>query len=294
MTGTPAAEVEIDVDRVRVLLRAQHPDLADERIELVAEGWDNAIFRLGERLAARMPRREMGARLIESEQRWLPMLAPRLPLAVPTPVRQGAPQGDYPYRWSIVPWIEGRTADEDVPAASEAEVLGAFFAALHKPAPADAPRNPIRGVPLEVRRPFTEERLVRLEAATDRIDARIRRIWSEALAAPMDEPESWLHGDFHPRNILVSGDRLRAVIDWGDMTAGDRATDLAGVWMLFDERTARERVLEGCGPLSEATIARAKGWAVFFGSVLLDTGLVDHPAFAKVGDWTLRRLADDA
>lgn len=294
MTGVPRADVVVNEPRVRALLEVQHPDLADLPIRLVGEGWDNVLFRLGDELALRMPRRDLAAPLIANEQRFLPELAPRLPLEVPVPVRVGLPEGDYPYPWSVVRWVEGETADEAPPDASEADALGAFFTALHQPGPADGPRNEIRGVPLEVRRAFTEERLDRLEAQTDVVGARIRRIWSDALGAPMNRVDTWVHGDFHPRNILVRDARLRAVIDWGDITVGDRATDLAGIWMLFDQRAARERVIECCGPTSESTLARARGWAVFFGSVLLDTGRVDHPAFAAVGEATLRRLTDDA
>ncbi len=41
-------------------------------------------------------------------------------------------------------------------------------------------------------------------------------------------------------------------------------------------------------------VARAKGWAVFFATVLLDTGLADHPAHAAMGEAILRRIADNA
>jgi aminoglycoside phosphotransferase (APT) family kinase protein len=292
--GTPAAEVSVDLDTARALLADQHPDLAALPLRPAGEGWDNAIIRLGDSLALRMPRRDAAARLIEHEQRWLPELAPVLPIDVPAPTRVGEPGGDYPYRWSIVPWLEGRTANRERPADAEAERLGAFLAALHVPSPPDAPRNPVRGVPLEARRQAVEERLARLAQVTSRIDARIDGLWRSALAAPIDVAPTWLHGDLHPRNVLVSGGRLSAVIDWGDVAAGDRATDLAAIWMLFEDRAARERAIDASGPHSEATLARARGWAVFFGAVLLDSGLVDHPAHAEIGDWTLRRVADDA
>ncbi|MER7151067.1 phosphotransferase [Streptomyces lydicus] len=48
-----------------------------------------------------------------------------------------------------------------------------------------------------------------------------------------------LHGDLHPANILVDRGRIRAVIDFGDITSGDPATDLSVAWMLF---TAEQRV----------------------------------------------------
>src|ERR1035438_9419284 len=89
--GMPDAEVAIDADLVRDLLEAQHPDLAGERIVLFAEGWDNLTFRLGTERVVRLPRRGIAGRLIEHEQTWLPRLAARLPLPIPTPLRVGEP-----------------------------------------------------------------------------------------------------------------------------------------------------------------------------------------------------------
>ena len=79
-------------------------------IEFLANGWDNAIFRLGEELLARMPRRALGAQIIAHEQRWLPAVAPRLPLPIPSPSRTGVPGLGFPYRWSVVPYLHGVAA----------------------------------------------------------------------------------------------------------------------------------------------------------------------------------------
>ena len=87
----PAAEVDVDDALVRSLLEEQHPDLADRALTLVANGWDNVLFRLGEDLIVRLPRRAQSAPLVAHELRWLPELAPRLPLPVPAPIRAGAP-----------------------------------------------------------------------------------------------------------------------------------------------------------------------------------------------------------
>jgi len=106
----PAAEIDIGDDLVRRLLAEQHPDLAALPLTLVANGWDNAIFRLGGDLAVRLPRRELGADLVVNEQRWLPQLAPRLPLPVPVPLRIGLPNGDYPWNWTVVAWHDGDVA----------------------------------------------------------------------------------------------------------------------------------------------------------------------------------------
>jgi aminoglycoside phosphotransferase (APT) family kinase protein len=106
----PAADVVVTADLVRRLLADQHPDLANQRIEFLANGWDNALFRVGDRLVARMPRRELGATIILHEQRWLPLLAPRLPLPIPYPERTGHSALGYPYSWSVVPFLPGTPA----------------------------------------------------------------------------------------------------------------------------------------------------------------------------------------
>jgi len=290
--GTPAAEIDVDAALARALLAAQHPDLAGLPITFLASGWDNAIFRLGEDLLLRLPRRAMAARLLAHEQRWLPTLKHRLPLAVPAAVRVGAPQDGYPWPWSVVPWLEGETADLDAPDADQGEALAAFFEALHVPAPAEAPRNPLRGVPLANRAQVFTERTARLEGKTDLVSEPIRAIWADALAAPDDAAPTWIQGDPHPRNVLVRDGRLSAVIDWGDMAQGDRASDLAAVWMLLPAAETRARAMAALPEVSAATWRRARGWAVLYGLMLLDAGLVDDPRMAAIGAATLARLED--
>lgn len=289
--GTPPAEHAIDAALVGGLLAEQHPDLAGLPLRAVDAGWDNAMFRLGDGLAVRLPRRAAAAALIEGEQRWLPRLAARLTLPIPVPLRVGLPARGYPWRWSVQPWLPGDAADERPPAPEQAAPFAAFLRSLHQPAPPDAPRNPVRGCPLGERAPVAEARLRRLAGATGLITPRLRRIWEEALAAPLDLPPAWLHGDLHPRNLLVAGGALCGVIDWGDLTGGDPATDLAAIWMLFEDAAARAAALAAYGELSAATLARARGWAVHLGATLLDTGMVDHPRHALIGERTLRRVA---
>ena len=283
--GTPPAEIDISDALVRALLRAQHPDLAGLAIEPVASGWDNATFRVGEHLAARLPRRAAAAALILHEQAWLPHLQGRLPLQVPAPLRSGTPQAGYPWPWSLVPWIAGTPADLAPPVDADAgDALAAFFEALHQPAPADAPSNPFRGVPLAARSDLFEQRFARAGQVAPMPAARIRALWDDACAAPAAARALWLHGDLHPRNVLVDGGRIVAVIDWGDMARGDHATDLAAVWMLLPQRAQRERALARCPHATPADWRRARGWALLFGLMLLDAGLADDPRMRRVAE----------
>jgi len=290
--GTPAAEVGISAELARALLARQHPDLADLPIELAVEGWDNAVFRLGDDLALRLPRRAIGAELIRHEQRWLPLLKDRLPLAIPAPVRIGVAQDNYPWPWSVTPWFAGETADLAPPDEDQGEVLGGFFRALHLPAPEDAPRNPVRGVPLAERLPAFEARIAGLAAKGVRLDAQIQAVWEDALAAPNDAAPTWIQGDPHPRNVVVADGRITAIIDWGDMAQGDRASDLASVWMVLPSAAARRHAMAACGAVSEATWRRARGWAVLYGVLLLDAGLTDDPRMAAIARATFERLID--
>jgi aminoglycoside phosphotransferase (APT) family kinase protein len=288
--STPPSDFALDRALVEQLLADQHKDLAALTVREVESGWDNQMFRLGERLAARLPRRVSAADLIQREQEWLPRFAGRLGLPIPAPVRVGRPGRGYPCRWSVVPWLEGRPVGEEGLPAAEAPRFGAFLRSLHQPAPADAPGNPYRGVPLARRAGDVEARMRRLVEVTELITEDLRRIWTAALEAPSSGGSTWIHGDLHPGNVLAEGGRITGVIDWGDLTAGDPATDLASAWLLFDDASSREALFEGYPGLDEAMAARARGWAVFFGVVLLDAGLADNSSHAVVGERIVRRL----
>jgi aminoglycoside phosphotransferase (APT) family kinase protein len=230
----PAAEVDLSVDLVRRLLAAQQPDLAHLPIDVLTNGWDNLLCRLGDELVVRLPRRALAAELVLHEQRWLPVLAPRLPLPVPAPVRVGAPTADYPWSWSVVPFLPGQPAALRAPASPHdaARSLGRFLGALHVPAAPEAPANPYRGVPLMQRDQTVGARMSQLADSIDRNAA--MTVWDAAVAAPAwDGAPVWLHGDLHPANILVHEGGISAVIDFGDITSGDPAGDLSVAWMML-------------------------------------------------------------
>ena len=278
---------------VHSLLEEQHPDLKHLPIYPVDSGWDNALFRLGDRLSVKLPRRKVAAQLIENEQIWLPLLAERLTLPVPTPYRLGNPGRGYPWKWSILPWLTGMTADQQQPNANQTKPFTSFLRSLHIPAPLNAPLNQVRGVPLNQRATSVEERMQRLEKKTNLISLELKDIWHQALNAPLDVRATWLHGDLHPRNILVQNGTIVGIIDWGDVTSGDLATDLASIWMLFSERNTRQQAIAEYGNVSDATLQRAKGWAILFGVVLLDTGIIDNPKHLVMGERILGHVYED-
>jgi aminoglycoside phosphotransferase (APT) family kinase protein len=280
-TGSiPPADVDITSSLVRLLLKEQHPDLADLPLADSGNGWDNKVYRLGDQLAVRLPRRSAAATLVEHEHRWLPELAPRLPIAIPVPSRTGRPGCGYPWSWSVTQWFEGtnvvssplRDADR---AALE---LGAFVSALHLPAPHDAPRNPFRGVPLANRTATVAERVKQLNGMVDL--HYVMRIWEAALhARTWSGPAVWIHGDLHPANLLVRNGHIAAVLDFGDLTAGDPATDLSVAWTLLPSSartTFREATRELGDPIDEDTWTRARGWALLFGLIFLSSSRDDE------------------
>jgi aminoglycoside phosphotransferase (APT) family kinase protein len=260
------AREQIDAALARRLVASQFPvwsDLPIRPVEL--NGWDNSTFRLGDALSVRLPTGPWYAQQVQKEQRWLPELAPQLPLPIPEPVAHGRPAFDYPYPWSVYRWLDGR------PAASAgigdpvafAEAVGAFLVALRNAdavgGPAPGEHNFFRGAPPAV---YEDETYQAIDRLGDRIDGPLaRRIWAEAVSSRWTAEPVWFHGDNAVGNLLVREGRLSAVIDFGTSGVGDPACDLVLAWTLFDgdARQAFRRAVD----LDEDTWARARGWALW-------------------------------
>ncbi len=285
--------LEISKSLVQSLLDEQHPDLAPLDLRLVDGGWDNQQWRLGDELAVRMPRTPRAPELLRTEQRWLPVLAPRLPLPIPTPVRIGEPSEQFPRTWTITTWVAGEPADRaPITSPSDAEVLADFLKALHQDAPADGPTSSSRGVSLKGAGGFDEWISF---APADQV-GRLREIWADAVAAPdWDRPPVWVHGDLHPANVVTSNGALAGVIDFGDLSTGDPATDLAAAWVLLPEGAAKP-FLTAYGADAH-TIRRARGWAALRALMLLSIGEAGRknlpggkPTWHPAGTATIDRL----
>lgn len=290
--NAPAADLDISPALVADLIAGQHPDLAGLPVVFLANGWDNALFRVGDRLVARMPRRALGAEIIRHEQRWLPRLAPGLPIKIPYPERIGAPAHGYPWPWSLTPYLPGEPAGvSDLDWAAAATATGGFLRALHVPAPEDAPANPVRGHWVGERE---ESFRTNLNTAGERVDrAAALRVWSDAIAAPRHAgPPAWLHGDLHPLNILVCDGKVSAVIDFGDITSGDPATDLSVAWFLLPpefHETFWSAYGASAGEDGQALRTRARGWALRLAMVFVAFS-ADNPLMLAIGERTLRRV----
>ncbi len=258
-----ADEVESDVALVRRLLVRQFPlwaDLAIERVD--SYGTDHDIYRLGEHLAARLPRIGWATEQAAKEARWLPVLAPHLPLAVPVQLAIGRPAEGYPFDWSVYEWLPGKNASGTIDDMDQAAVdLAAFLTALRQVDTTGAHPRPRqgRGGPLA-----ESDEQVRRSIATlgDRIDGdAVLHSWEESLNAPPgDGEEVWVHGDLLPGNLLVAEGRLSAVIDFGCLNVGDPACDLLPAWNLFTGGS-RRRFRSELG-VDEASWLRGRGWAL--------------------------------
>ena len=211
-----ADEVDTDVSLVCRLLAGQFRHWADLSIEPVrSAGTDNAIYRLGDDMAVRLPRIHWATGQVEKEHQWLPRLAPHLPLAIPVPLAKGKPAEGYPWGWSVCQWLEGETATfgRIADPRQAAKDLARFVAALQRIDPTNGPPAG-RGVPLAMRDAETRSAIADLHDMLDTDAA--TAAWEAALEAPVwDRVPVWFHGDLLPGNLLFERGRLSAVIDFG-------------------------------------------------------------------------------
>jgi aminoglycoside phosphotransferase (APT) family kinase protein len=216
-------------------------------------------------MVARLPRTERTVGTLEKERRWLPTLAPHLPLAVPVPLADGMPGAGYPFPWSVYRWLRGEDATVRPVAdpSGLASDLAQFVAALQGIDPAGGPgpgkHNFFRGEPLAARDARTRAAIAALRDVID-VEA-ATAAWESALRAPeWQGPPVWIHGDLDARNLLVGDGRLSAVIDWGCLGVGDPACDAMVAWkaLAADARDSFRTTLS----IDEATWGRGRGWAL--------------------------------
>lgn len=256
----------IDAALVRRLIATQFPQWRDQPVTPVAiDGWDNRTYRLGTQLSVRLPTAASYASAVEKEARWLPILAPSLPVAVPVPLATGRPGGGYPFCWSVRPWLDGRTALEQPPVdlGGFAISIAEFLLALQR---IDATDGPIAGAHSFYRgaspKYYDNETRECLRALRGRIDVdAAATVWDAALATTWSRAPVWFHGDVASGNLLVRDGRLTAVIDFGTCGVGDPACDLVIAWTFFRGQSRdmfRNRVQQDAD-----TWARARGWVLW-------------------------------
>jgi len=287
-------EVKTDAEQVRRLVAQQFPEWAGlEVTPMPIGGTDHALYRIGDELVARLPRIDWALDQAESDRRWLPRLAPHLPVPIPVPVATGHPGEGFPWEWSVVPWLDGENptaANTDLTAL--AEDLAAFISAMHAVDPTGGPlkTGTTRGVPLADRDELTRTAIAELG---DRIDTeRVTAAWDRALeATPWAADPVWIHGDLLAGNLLVEGGRLSAVIDFGGLGLGDPAPDLVPAWDLLD--TESRAVFRKASGYDDDSWERGRGWSLSTALVALPYYWDTAPDIAARGRKTIAVLLDD-
>ena len=211
-------------------------------------------------MAVRLPRIHWATGQVDKEQRWLPRLAPHLPVAIPVPLAKGDPAEGYPWSWSVCGWLKGEnpTVDALADPRSLATDLAEFIGALQR---IDLPDGPTagRGVPLARRDADTRTAIEALHGMVD-TDA-VTVAWDAALRAPeWSGAPVWLHSDLAPGNLLIVDGRLSAVIDFAGVGLGDPAGDLPVAWNLLPAETRDG--FRAALQVDDATWERGRGWAL--------------------------------
>jgi aminoglycoside phosphotransferase (APT) family kinase protein len=281
----------IDAALVKRLIAAQFPQWDDLPVTPVkVDGWDNRTYRLGAELTVRLPTAESYTPAVDKEDRWLPILAPALPVPIPEPVAKGAPGEGYPFSWSVRRWMDGETASPDriedmtAFATSVAEFLVALQRVDATGGPQAGAHSFYRGAPPSF---YDEETRRALAALKGRIDTdKASEVWDAALASTFDRPPVWFHGDVASGNLLVRDGKLHAVIDFGTCGVGDPACDLVIAWTMFSGES-REAFRRTVGH-DVGTWARARGWALWKAVITLVGDIDANEAAAAIN----RRVID--
>ena len=273
MTDPWVAEKELTEALARRLINEQFPELSASNIEPIGAGWDNTAYRVDDTWLFRFPRRQVAVPAIETECAVLPRIASPLPLTVPNPQFVGQPSDLFPWPFAGYRWIAGQTAcvanlsDEERSAA--APPLASFLRTLHAlPVPAGAPADTLRRFDLELRNRYIEERLESAKkAGLVRADQPLLRILEDVPADWSPSETTLVHGDLYVRHIVVNVQReVSAIIDWGDVHAGEPAGDLSIAWSFLG--AARDRFREAYGDIDDESWHMARYRALLYGVTL--------------------------
>lgn len=256
----------VRVGTVKRLIADQFPAWTHLPIrDLGTPGTVNALFRIGDELAARFPLQPMDpttARIwLEAEMDAAHELHGRTPVPTPQPIAMGEPGHGYPLPWSVQTWLPGTTAAENDVSDSQdlARDIAAFVRAVRS---LDTHERTFdgqgRGGDLRTHDDWVGSCLARSEDLFD--VSRLRRLWLNLRELPRTDPDVMTHGDLIPGNVLVASGRLSGVLDVGGLGAADPALDLVGAWHLLEARPrATFRSGLGCDDLQWA---RGQAWAL--------------------------------
>lgn len=267
----PEAEVRVDAALVASLVASQVPEAAGFALGERFEGKDSIVWRLGDAWAVRLPRRQVAVDRHSTEVDWLPRIGAAWPFRAPVPVRVGAPDASFPWRWTVVPWVPGESATDAPLSPTGATQLGAALAALHTDAPIQAPRHPRKSQPLAARSSRFNDRMATLARRTDGTSWRVNidaatRIFDRGASVPRPSA-TWAHLDLKGQHVLTHRGSLAGIIDWGDAAAGDPAADIGQALALLPP-SHWDAFVEGLGGLDMPTFSRARAEAIDHAAIL--------------------------
>lgn len=259
-------KADITSEVAAALVAEQCPQWAHLPVRPVPiDGNDNTSFRLGDDMLVRLPSHERYVLGVHKEHRWLPWLAPQLPLAIPSPLYLGHPGADFPRSWSVYGWIEGEPLameriDDPVQLARDAAAFLRVLYSLDASAgPPAGTQNFLRGMPLTVYDEQTRAAVDLYDGGLD-VDA-VLALWEEACSTTWTGDPVWFHGDVAQNNLIVREGRLSAFIDFGTSGVGDPACDVV-LGYTFLSGAARDAYRDGLG-FDDDTWTRGRGWALW-------------------------------
>lgn len=292
-----AGQLAVSAQLVRELVDQQFPEWRALPVTGIASaGTVNAIFRIGDELAARFPLQpgdvETTRQWLESEAEAARELLGRTRFATPEVVALGEPGAGYPLPWSVQTWLPGMTAADDDPAGSItfAHDLAEFVSDVRA---IDTRGRTFhgagRGGDLRSHDSWMEACFDRSERLLD--VPRLRRMWSTMRTLPRTAPDTMTHGDLIPGNVLVSDGRLAGIIDVGGLGPADPALDLVAAWHLL-ELTPRQVLRDDLG-CDDLEWERGKAWAFEQAAGLVWYYLDSNPVMSRMGLRTLQRILSD-
>ncbi len=285
----------IDTNLVKKLIQNQFPQWENEEVSPVEKsGWDNRTFHLGNKLLVRLPSADDYISQVEKEQKWLPLLAKKLPLQIPRPVAQGTSSIDFPRPWSIYEWIIGDTLLDKCPenldgiALELASFLNSLDSINTEGSPLAGKHNFFRGCSLKN---YENDVLTALSILESETDTRaIHSIWQESVIHEWSNDPVWFHGDMSLGNILTNDGRLTAIIDFGCSAVGDPACDLAIAWTLFNGSS--RKIFKENRNVDIHTWNRGRCWALWK-ALIVWSGIDSNQADRDKVERVVQEIIDD-
>ncbi len=267
--------MDISTELVKALIKQQFPQWQDLTIKPVQySGHDNRTFHLGHDMLIRLPSAQCYAPQVPKEQVWLPKLAPKLSLQIPSPIDSGRPSEAYPYPWSIYQWISGQSANQIDKSSIDLDKLAidlaTFLNELHlintKDGPKSGEHNFYRGAHWRV---YDDEAKKAIQKHQHQLDThKANMLLEQARITSWQSKEVWVHGDLSPGNCLLQNNQLTAIIDFGLLAIGDPACDLMIAWTYLN-KSARSKFKKHLN-IDNDTWQRAKAWTLW--KCLQDSG----------------------